>query len=247
MVCSFDDVTDLERSAARSWPALTAGEAGGWTCRTAAGYSQRANSCLPWESVTGNLGPRIDAVEAWYAAQHQPPVFKVPRLADWADLDKSLSRRDYRKATPSQILTKAVGATEVCEQFQASESFDEAWWAGYWGANNTPEAHRPVSRALAAKTNRAVVGQVTEAGADAAWAFLSIDGPRAWVFDVVVDPKRRRAGLGRRLMDGLEAEAARRGVKTLCLQVLDANEPAQRLYRHLGYTEAYGYHYRRKP
>lgn len=54
-----------------------------------------------------------------------------------------------------------------------------------------------------------------------------------------VDPSRRRAGLGARLLRELEAELLRRGARRMVLEVEQGNEAATALYRGAGY-EAIG-------
>lgn len=60
---------------------------------------------------------------------------------------------------------------------------------------------------------------------------------RADVGKLLVHPDARRAGLGRALMQQLEAEARRLG-KTLLLLDTRSGDPSQRLYESLGYQVA---------
>ncbi|OPZ87923.1 MAG: ribosomal-protein-alanine N-acetyltransferase [bacterium ADurb.Bin429] len=52
---------------------------------------------------------------------------------------------------------------------------------------------------------------------------------------LAVRPECRRHGLGRRLMDGLLAEARRRGAEEVTLEVRAGNTPAQGLYASMGF------------
>ncbi|MCU1482370.1 MAG: N(6)-L-threonylcarbamoyladenine synthase TsaD [Subtercola sp.] len=54
---------------------------------------------------------------------------------------------------------------------------------------------------------------------------------------IAVSPDARGRGLGRRLMQALIAEAARRGARRVFLEVRADNPGAQHLYRTLGFTE----------
>ena len=239
-------IPTLEESAAMAWPALAAENRLGWQCRSAAGYTQRANSCLPLHSPGENHEARIVSVESYYAALGQPAVFKLPEQTQWEALDQALADRGYSVATPSRVMTKPVEGGGISPAFYSTEVFDQAWWAGYLAASGLAQNFVPVAQALAARVNLPVVGRVTFQGRDAAWGFASLVGNRAWVFDVVVDPAHRRQGLGRLLMTGLEAEVARRGISSLNLQVLMDNPAANTLYEGLGFAEAYHYHYRRQ-
>jgi ribosomal protein S18 acetylase RimI-like enzyme len=56
------------------------------------------------------------------------------------------------------------------------------------------------------------------------------------IMAVAVDPRWRRRGLGRALLQAAEREAAGRGYRKLTLTVLGCNQPAIALYTSLGYA-----------
>jgi len=53
--------------------------------------------------------------------------------------------------------------------------------------------------------------------------------------DFMVSERHRRQGIAQRLLQALEAVAARRGCCKITLEVLQGNEPAKALYRKIGY------------
>lgn len=57
-----------------------------------------------------------------------------------------------------------------------------------------------------------------------------------YITNVAVHPVFRRQGLGRRLMAGLLADAAERGVRRMTLEVRAGNAAAQALYRQCGFA-----------
>ena len=57
------------------------------------------------------------------------------------------------------------------------------------------------------------------------------------VLTIATDPALRRQGYARRLLGGLEAEAARRGARRLFLEVAADNAAARGLYAGAGYAE----------
>jgi ribosomal protein S18 acetylase RimI-like enzyme len=67
------------------------------------------------------------------------------------------------------------------------------------------------------------------------------------LFDIVSDPQRRRAGHGRRVVEGLMAWGRGRGAACAYLQVVATNARAIALYQSLGFREAYRHHYRIAP
>ena len=61
--------------------------------------------------------------------------------------------------------------------------------------------------------------------------------PLVNIHDLVVDPAFRGHGIGRALMQAVEAEAAAIGACKVTLEVLSGNEPAKALYEALGYGD----------
>lgn len=73
-------------------------------------------------------------------------------------------------------------------------------------------------------------------GSVSGYAGLAASPPaEAWVQNIAVRRDRQRHGVGRALLEALLAEAARRGLHTVLLEVAADNAPAQRLY------DAYGF------
>ena len=63
-------------------------------------------------------------------------------------------------------------------------------------------------------------------------AMLGVRGGRGWIGGLGVVPRARRRGVGRRLMEAVLAEAP----PVVRLEVIEANEPALRLYEELGFS-----------
>jgi ribosomal protein S18 acetylase RimI-like enzyme len=87
---------------------------------------------------------------------------------------------------------------------------------------------------------RAVAGPASavlllrEGGALAASVMVGFDGHRGWVYYLAVAPERRRAGLGRVMMDAAEAWLRARGAPKIQLMVRADNEAALGFYESLG-------------
>jgi ribosomal-protein-alanine acetyltransferase len=80
---------------------------------------------------------------------------------------------------------------------------------------------------------------IDESGAVAGYAGLlaPVGTGQGDIQTVTVASTARRQGLGRRLLERLLAEAARRGAEELFLEVRHDNVAAQTLYRDLGFVE----------
>lgn len=68
------------------------------------------------------------------------------------------------------------------------------------------------------------------------FALWSAAGGEAELYEIAVDPGRRRQGVGRLLMAAMEAALACQGATTLHLEVAVDNTAAQRLYQALGFA-----------
>lgn len=87
----------------------------------------------------------------------------------------------------------------------------------------------------------------TADGAPAAVAVAVADREYLGIYDLAVAPSCRRSGLGRRMVLACLAHGADAGCREAWLQVTAENAPARGLYRALGFSEAYRYHYRAPP
>lgn len=75
-------------------------------------------------------------------------------------------------------------------------------------------------------------------GAVVGYAVLWFVADEAELGDLAVHPEARGSGLGRHILGGAMAEAARRGAKRLYLEVRESNAAARRLYEKAGFTTA---------
>lgn len=73
------------------------------------------------------------------------------------------------------------------------------------------------------------------------------DDPWMGLFEITVASEYRRRGLARMLSSALLQWGAAAGAERAYLQVVHDNQPAQALYRSLGFKPAYRYWYRRAP
>jgi ribosomal protein S18 acetylase RimI-like enzyme len=65
--------------------------------------------------------------------------------------------------------------------------------------------------------------------------YMALRGPAGVLYDLVVDPARRREGIGRMLLNATLAEFASRGAPRVVLSTAERNEAAQRLFVSVGF------------
>ncbi len=92
---------------------------------------------------------------------------------------------------------------------------------------------RPDVFVLVAEEDGAVVGYAYAGleGPD----YMALRGPAGVVYDLVVDPTRRREGIGRLLLVSALAALAERGAPRVVLSTAERNEAAQSLFASLGF------------
>ncbi|MGE3914378.1 MAG: GNAT family N-acetyltransferase [Hyphomicrobiaceae bacterium] len=241
-------VRELEERAFNAWPALQTLLCGGWVIRLSEGYTKRANSINAWQpahslpDILAHAGPI-------YAARGLPCIVRLTPLASPGD-DAFLAARGFTAADETLVMTAALSAQPrpadpsiVVEHVPAP-----AWLDGFAAANAVPAGRRAVhDRMVGNVPPPAAFARLEQDGRTLAWGLAVVERGMAGLFDIVTLPGARRQGLGRRLVEGLLAWSGEQGASQAYLQVVAANEPAIALYRRLGFTEAYRYHYRIEP
>ncbi|MGH8705301.1 MAG: GNAT family N-acetyltransferase [Burkholderiales bacterium] len=94
------------------------------------------------------------------------------------------------------------------------------------------------ARVMRAIRHRETVVLAAWAGnALAGFAIMEFGDERAHLVLLAVQPSRRRAGIGRRLVDWLIESARTAGIASVHLELRAGNEAARRFYRALGFSE----------
>ena len=86
---------------------------------------------------------------------------------------------------------------------------------------------------LVADQNGEVIGY-TYAGLEG-MDYMALRGPAGALYDIVVDPRHRKQGVGRMLLDATIAELKARGAPRVVLETAERNPSAQRLFDRAGF------------
>jgi ribosomal protein S18 acetylase RimI-like enzyme len=86
---------------------------------------------------------------------------------------------------------------------------------------------------LVASEGNDVVGY-TYAGVEG-YDYMALRGPAGVLYDIVVDPDKRRHGVGRMLLDATLKELRAAGAPRIVLSTAEHNEAAQRLFASAGF------------
>lgn len=239
----------LENLAFRTWLPEEIGLIGGWAVGASGGFTRRANSAL----MVGDPGLKpeeaIRQVETWYRRHRLPPCAKItPASPDWAD--PRLKDLGWKIRTPSSVMTleirdfpKPAGNRSVTAYTMPPMRW--LYLSTDW--EDLDPALLPRHQSLLSRIPTAGFLTLREADEPVALGVCALDGPDAFLYDIVVDPRQRGRGLGRTMLHALLNHARSHSARRAVLQVLNTNMHARRLYDSLGFVEAYRYHYREHP
>ncbi len=93
--------------------------------------------------------------------------------------------------------------------------------------------HADIERKLAVDPDLFLVGEID--GAIVATVMGGYEGHRGWINYLAVSPDCQQQGIGRALMDAVEAKLAAMGCAKINLQVRSSNRAVIQFYGHLGY------------
>ncbi|MFE2725502.1 GNAT family N-acetyltransferase [Kitasatospora sp. NPDC059327] len=242
---------ELQRIAARGWPAVEQQPLGEWTLRASAGFTRRANSVQALGDPGLPTAEALTAVRDWYAARGLPAWVEVSTPGSPAELRDELDRLG---AAYSPTLVRVAALAPLARlgsghgRVRLARTAGAEWMSRYRRVSGDPaveEAARRVIHGGPSVWFATVPG--APGGPPTAVGRCVIDGPWACFGAIEVAPDARRAGLATAVMAVLAARAAEEGATAAYLQVEAENDGAIALYDGLGFTTSHTYHYARLP
>ena len=242
MNVDLDLVHGLETRMMNAWPAIHTQMVDGWIVRLANGYSGRANSASPLVPASRLTDAALVYIEGLFDAARIRPLVRITPLAD-ASVDAQLTAAGWRLDNESLVLVAPLDGRHTIDPDatlapRVSQTWALANAAAYGGVKaNAEHLFAIVSRIRPA----AIFATLREGGEEAAWGIAVIERGFVALQDLVVHPKARGRGLGRRLTTTLMAAGHDAGATRAYLQVSAENHVARALYAQLGFVEAYRY------
>ena len=239
----------LEEITLNAWPALQTVFMDGWILRFANGYSKRANSVNSLYPSTEPLKRKIETCERLYYGRGLKSIFKITPSSLPAELDAVLAGAGYGREgrTSVQVLNLEQWSLARDRGVELYTDFAADWHLAYCVMNGiAPEHHNTVSQLLGLGVHDKRLAVLRREGKVVACGLGVKQDRFIGLFDIVVNPRMRRQGCGKAIVEGLLAWGKQDGAKTAYLQVVVENTPAQQLYSNLGFHEEYQYWYRVK-
>ena len=213
-----------------------------------AGYSRRSNCVVPLYGSTTPLQEKLVHCEAAYARASLPCLFKIFPACQPGNLDKTLALLQYSRDADTLVQTKRLEASSDSSSAISLYEYATDEWLETWRRLSDRSQHSEVLRSLlnAISTPSAYVIARTD-GKSVGCARAVVSGSVVGLFDLLVDPKHRGQGFGRRLLEVRLKWGFEQGACLAYLQVMANNEPALALQRKYGFSECYRYWYRVQP
>ncbi len=240
------DPAALELLTRDAWPAAESVPLGDWRLRAHHGTTRRANSA--WTAAAAPEGWQ-EAVEAFYQERGLPVRLQVGDATP-AEADRALAAAGYVAEAPTSVLTACAADVLARTEGRAhpdltsavSTTVTPAWLDAYLTLEGFDESKREVYGEI---FGRLAGGFVLMRAADhpepVAVALGVAQGEWIGLSCLVVAESHRGRGLAGATIRTLAGAAPK---SSIWLQVMDDNAPALGLYGKLGFTRAYGYHYR---
>jgi ribosomal protein S18 acetylase RimI-like enzyme len=241
-------VRRYEAAGFRAWPASFVQYDGTWVIRLTAGLpAKRLNSINPLDPGDGsNILDRIARAERRFDAYGRALTFRISPLAGLS-LTAHLDREGWLSFSESIVMRLALDNAQLEGVMDQIPMKDIGRFVGAALHVHAMEpAMRPgLSEVIGSIEPEAGLFVAKDGDEPVATAICVQDRDLAGLFEVATMADRRGQGYGRQVVLSALKWARHRGAREAWLQVEANNAPALALYRSLGFTGVYRYHYRR--
>ena len=221
----------------------------GWLLRFSPGKAKRARCVNAVAAGRLPLDAKLALCEQVFTEAGLPSIVRITPLTVPGDLDASLEARGLRRFDDTRVMVlpnlPAADAPRVPARVSLHSVGLEPFAQRVGALRGSPLAQRQAhgQRLVNAPVpffafELHVDGQLASCGQ------LAIEADLVGLYDIYTAPAARGRGHGQLLCRHLLAIARERGARHAYLQVESDNMPARSIYRRLGFTDAYAYHYR---
>ena len=242
------DVESLERATLDAVAPPEVVEIEGWILPMDRSTIGRAISAVPVRH--SGLSPLdVDAIEAMYQSRGLRPQFRLADVADCRSIQSALKAKGYQPVQPTlvQVATggMSVGFQPLPDVF-VWQAPSEEWKSVYLASGFDPiDGQNRVNALSRSKFVR--YGHIVENGITVAGGTASFSQGWAGLHGMRTLPEARGRGLATKVIQALLHDIAFEGKQHIYLQVEESNVAAVSLYKRLGFSTTWRYHYWKKP
>lgn len=242
---TLPSVEAFERAGLEAWPGIEVKWDGSWVRRAAGGYTKRANSIQCFDPEDGEEADlRVISASSWMVIRGLKPVFRMTPLTS-PELTETLDDAGWQSVGHSHLYAMPLGEHAPDPEGRVTTLLDPDFLAAQQTLKGQNDVVMAAMRALFAVMAVPAIGIVVEReGVAVATGLMAIADGIVITGNVMVDPTRRRQGLGAAMMRTGLAWAKGQGATVASLNVEADNAAALALYAGLGYRHQYDYAYR---
>jgi ribosomal protein S18 acetylase RimI-like enzyme len=226
----------------------------GWLVRFSPAKAKRARCIQAVAPGRLSVEDKLSLCLPMYAAAGLHPYVRITPFSQPDGLDARLAALGMGCLDQTRVMVlSSIGALAPLTrplpllQMASIGAVDFAAWVAKQRGSSAAERQAHADRiALSPVPHRGVLAFDAQGGTVGAGQVV-IEGEFAGLYDVFTAERQRGHGIGETLCRHLLGLAADVGARVAYLQVDAANDAARRVYRRLGFVDAYSYHYRTPP
>lgn len=228
----------VEAMATKVWGATETQLLGDWILQAAGGGASRVNSCL-MVGLPNQADPALAIKELinWYQVRNLTPLAQISLPGIY---DEYLTKAGFEKIYLIDFLTKLITKAEVNMDFETTPDLSDEWLRV---VNQNNGEKRQVDPVTLNSGSFVRFFSFKKADEILATARLAITDGFALVTNLWVSENLRNQGVAQQLMQCVENLAIDAKIDQIWLQVLHSNQPAQALYKKIGYELHHQYCY----
>jgi len=186
-----------------------------------------------------------------FKRNHLDTIFKLTEKEEAYEIDGILSKLGYSYEGKANVMFKDIHDFHIDQEEKKDvliyNELNNDWFEAFISMNNINSRHVPtLHNMLQSLITETYYGCIIDNGKILAVGLGVAERGYVGMYDICVDPEKRKMGYGTKIMRNLMNEASKKGHIYSYLQVVDINEGARILYEKLGYEKQYSYWYRTK-
>lgn len=227
----------VQSMALRLWQAKDSEQIGDWVLQATGGATSRVNSALLVGLPDNEVDLSLQKVINWYQKRDLMPLV---HLSSPGIFDTNLKKLDFKKTHLIDFLTKKTADIKPEIDFIIENSLSSEWLAT---VNQNNGEGRKVDDFTLKSGDFVRFISLKQANKICATVRISAEAGFALVTNLWVSESLRNQKIAQNLMAAVEQLAASVGLDKIWLQVLHTNQPAQNLYKKIGYQLHHQYRY----